>query len=177
MAERKGLIHIYCGEGKGKTSASIGLGVRAAGRGMQVVLLRLMKDCDSGELNALASIPNFTVIRAPEQLKFVFRMTEEEKDAYRAEVRRMWNEAMALVDSGRCDLLLMDEACSALSRDMLDRETLLKFLKEKPAQLEVVMTGRDPLPEICELADYISDIHKVKHPFDQGIPARVGIEL
>ena len=144
---------------------------------MQVVLLRLMKDCDSGELLALTHIPNFTVIRAPEQVKFASRMSEAEKTEYRAQVRRMWDEAMALVDSGRCDLLLIDEACAALAHGMLEQETLLTFLRNKPEPLEVVLTGRNPMAELCELADYISEIHKVKHPFDQGIPARIGIEL
>ena len=74
-------------------------------------------------------------------------------------------------------LLVMDELIASYNLDMVDKEEVLTFLKDKPQELEVVLTGRDPAPELCELADYISRIVKVKHPFDKGIPARKGIEM
>ena len=173
----KGLIHIYCGEGKGKTSAALGLAMRAAGRGLNVVILRLMKDCDSGELISLASLPTVTLIPVPEKLKFIFKMTDAEKNAYRMLVSSMLETAQGLARTGDCDVLIIDEACSALTTQMLDSAQLIDFLKNKPETLEVVLTGRDPSEELISLADYVSEIKKIKHPYDQSIAPRRGIEL
>ena len=173
----KGLIHIYCGDGKGKTSAALGLAVRSAGSGYKVVIVRLMKDCNSGELNRLENIPEIRVIPAPEKLKFVFNMSEVERNQYKTRVLSMLDTAFELVKKQQVDVLIIDEACSAVSTGMLDLETLTGFLKSKPENLEVVMTGRNPSNELIETADYVSEIKKVKHPFDRKLPPRRGIEF
>lgn len=174
---RKGLIHIYCGEGKGKTSAALGLAIRAAGRGLGVVVVRLMKDCDSGELDSLKKLPEVTVVPAPEKLKFVFEMDDAEKEQYREMVSSMLYAAGELIINKNADVLIIDEACSAVTTGMLELEELIGFIKNKPENLEVVLTGRDPPRELIELADYVSEIKKIKHPFDNSTPPRLGIEL
>lgn len=172
----RGLVHIYCGDGKGKTTAALGLAVRASGRGLRVLLVQFLKSADTGELNVLQNLPGFKIIRGKDGQKFSFAMSAEE----RAETRLIHNAnlqaALDEVKTGNCDLLILDEAIGALNRDMLDREKLIRFIKDKPAGLELVLTGRNPDPELLELADYVSEMKKVKHPFDQGIGARDGIE-
>lgn len=174
---KTGLVHIYCGDGKGKTSSAMGLALRAAGRGLKVVVLRLMKDANSGELVSLAKLPGLTVIPVPEKLKFVFKMTQEEKDGYKALVSSMFSAACEAVESNNADVLIIDEACSAVQTGMLDLRRLVEFIKNRPEGLEVVLTGRNPPEELIELADYVSEIRKVKHPFDNNTPPRTGIEL
>lgn len=174
---KKGLVHIYCGDGKGKTSSAMGLVLRAAGRGLKVVIVRLMKDCDSGELLSLSRLPDVTVIPAPEKLKFVFKMTDEEKVRYKSQVSSMLDAAREDIENKKADVLIIDEACSAVETGMLDLKYLIEFLKSRPEGLEVVMTGRNPCNELIELADYVSEIKKIKHPFDKNTPPRTGIEI
>ena len=173
---KKGLIHLYCGEGKGKTSAALGLALRAAGRGLNVVILRLMKDCASGELNSLRKLKSVIILPVPEKLKFVFQMTSEEKALYRELVLELLKQAEAYVKNNQADVLIIDEACSAVTTGILELGELIEFLRNKKDELEVVLTGRNPPDEVVGLADYVSEIRKVKHPYDRDIGPRKGIE-
>jgi cob(I)alamin adenosyltransferase len=146
----KGLIHVYTGDGKGKTTAALGLALRAAGCGKRIVIVQFFKGRDSGELRSLESIPNVTVLRL-------------EKDE--------------LAMAGACDMLIQDEIISAYDYHAVDRERLEKFLEHKPEVVELVLTGRDAPPKFLERADYVTEMRKRKHPFDQGITAREGIEF
>jgi cob(I)alamin adenosyltransferase len=171
----KGLVHIYCGDGKGKTTAAMGLALRAAGRGMKVLVLQFLKNGQTGELAALSQIDGVTVISAREGKRFFWEMSEEEKrKAYDAHMEK-W--MYAAKHAGRYDLMILDEAVGAYGCGLLDRESLLDFLDNKPKGLEVVLTGRNPAKELMERADYISEIKKIRHPFDRGVGARKGIEL
>ena len=173
---KPGLIHIYCGDGKGKTTASLGLCLRAAGHGKRVLLVQFLKTNRSGEREALKLLPTVTVLPNPERLKFTFQMNEDEKAAAAAQCAGQLEEAVAAAEAGACELLILDEAFGALSCGLLDRERLLSFLRSKPASLEVVLTGRDPDDDFLALADYISEVRLVRHPFQKGVPAREGIE-
>ena len=174
----KARIHIYCGDGKGKTTAAIGLSVRSCGRGWPVVLSQFLKGSTSGELNVLRSLPNYHYVEAPTTTcKFVFQMNEEEKTEYGQQVRQHFADTVEAVKKYHAKLLVMDEVLDAVAMGMLSDEALADFLRNRPEDLEVVMTGRDPAPELTELADYVSEIRKVKHPFDRGIHARKGIEF
>ena len=170
------MIHIYCGDGKGKTTASMGLAVRSAGRGNRVVIAQFLKNSDSGERLVLPTIPGITVLDIPAEMKFVWTMTEEEKAAERARQTALFHKARDLAMAGKCELLVLDEMCSAASTGMVPLEEITAFLDQKPENLEVVMTGRDPLPELRDRADYITEMKKIKHPFDKGTPSRVGVE-
>lgn len=168
----KGYIHIYCGDGKGKTTASIGLAVRAAGSGKKVVIAQFLKGQPTSEINSLRYIPEITFLRSTENPKFVFQMNEEEKAAYCKEQCEFLEQAFSVA----CDVLILDEIVGACAIGMVNEKRLLELLANKPEHLEVVMTGRDPSPALADTADYLSEICKIKHPYEKGVPARIGIE-
>lgn len=171
-----GLIHIYTGDGKGKTTASLGLAVRCAGHGNRVLIVQFLKSRPTGELKSLALIPGIELLRGKETKKFTFQMTPEEKREVLREHTALFAQVQKKVRAEKPDLLILDEIIGACNTGVFDKELLLDFLRHKPAELEVVLTGRNPAPELTELADYVSEICKRKHPFDKGIPARTGIE-
>jgi len=173
--ERKGLIHIYTGDGKGKTTASLGLAVRAAGSGMKVRMLQFLKSYGSSEHNV--KIDNLTVETVEEKVKFVFNMTDEEKEENRLRNERRFKEVVEECKNDGTGLLVLDEIIGAVFMEQISEELIVDFLKNKPENLEVVMTGRDAPESFVELADYVSEIRKVKHPFDKGEMARKGIEF
>lgn len=172
----KGLIHIYCGDGKGKTTCSVGLTVRMAGHGKKILFVQFLKGQPTGELRILEALPNVTVARGKPLIKFTFAMTPEEKKACLENQNALFLQAVTAAKQGECDLLVLDEIMGAISTGTLDWEPVLEFVTHKPESLELVMTGRNPRPELVELADYVSEIQKVKHPYDQGIGAREGVE-
>lgn len=171
-----GCIHVYCGDGKGKTTASIGLGIRAAGRGKKVLIARFLKTDDSGEVGILKQIPGIQVLPCEKTFGFFFQMTEEDKKeasaCYSSLLERSFQKAREMENG----LLILDEIMAACNYKLVSEDSLLRLLKERPSSLEVVLTGRNPSKSIMEAADYISEIQKVKHPFDEGLPAREGIE-
>ena len=171
-----GLIHFYCGDGKGKTTAAVGLAVRCAGRGNKVLLVQFLKSRDSGELYSLAKLPDIEVMRGKESKKFTFQMNEEEKHALLIEHNKMFEQVLAKIKNGGYSLLILDEVIGALNAKVFEMPKLIEFLRHKPENLEVVLTGRNPAPELVEIADYVSEMRKVKHPMDKGIMAREGIE-
>lgn len=169
-----GCIHLYYGDGKGKTTAAAGLAVRAAGAGKRVLFYQFLKDNSSSERKVLASIPGITCIQGPETVMFTGRMSEEEKRENLRKNDQRLKEIQAM--AGEYDMLILDEALYAVGLHQLSEEPLLWYLKHKPAGLEVVLTGRSPSAAMIACADYCSCIHKEKHPFDQGLSARPGIE-
>lgn len=176
MKERQGLIHLYCGDGKGKTTAAMGLALRAVGSRFHVGVVQFLKDGDSGELAPLASLPGVRVLSGKGVKGFSFRMTEEEKKTVKRCHEEHLRRAIEWCREGWCDLLILDEAVDAVNCGLLDRAHLLTFLREKPPALEVALTGRNPDEELVGLADYYSEVRKIKHPYDRGITAREGIE-
>ena len=173
----KGYIHIYEGDGKGKTSTAVGLSVRCAGSGQQVVFSQFLKDNSSSEVAILERINGITYVRCEKHFGFFFRMNETEKEEARAYYRQHFTKAVNTALENKAHLFVMDELMSAYNLGVVDQEAVLEFLRTKPEEMEVVMTGRDPALELLDLADYVSKIVKVKHPFDQGVPARLGIEF
>lgn len=175
--KEKTCIHIYCGDGKGKSTAAMGLILRAVGSGKKVILTQFLKDGSSSELKVLRQLPQVEVMTCKESFGFFWNMTEEEKARAREAYSQLFREASGKAAREGVFLLVMDEFMAAYNHGLIDREEAYAFLKEKPDALEVVLTGRDPAPELLELADYVSEIQKRKHPFDQGVPARKGIEM
>lgn len=171
-----GLIHIYCGDGKGKTTAALGLAVRCAGYGNKVLFVQFLKAWCTGELNSLKLFPNIEVLRAKATSKFTFQMNDEEKKQVTQDHLELFTVVKNKCLSEKIDLLVLDEMVGACDKGVFDKEVLLDFLKNKPQELEVVLTGRNPFPELVELADYVSEICKRKHPKDRGIYARIGVE-
>ena len=174
----KGLIHIYTGDGKGKTTAAIGLGVRACGRGMKVMMAQFLKSAPTGEVYSLKSLePDFVLCRGTGSKKFTWQMDESEKVQAAAEQQAIFNYAVNAAQNGECDLLILDEVLGAITTGMIEKEQLVSFIRNKPDKLELVLTGRNADPELIGLADYVSEIMAVKHPAEKGIHARKGIEF
>lgn len=170
---QKGLIHIYTGDGKGKTTAAFGLAMRASGRGKKVLWTSFLKDYDSGEF--MHDLP-FEVVRGEPVHKFWFTMTDDEKAAVRAEHTARLRGLFERCAQENTDLLILDETLGSLSVGALSEDDVAVLLQGKPEGLEVVLTGRSPSDRLAGLADYVSEIVPRKHPYDKGVPSREGIE-
>lgn len=171
---KQAIIQIYTGDGKGKTTAATGLMVRALGQGMRVLLVRFLKPIDppSGELKILQQQPNFELLAAG--LGGVYdRNTAVDFAQDSAETFRVANEKIM---TGDYDLVVLDEFNNVLHKNYLPLQDALDLLRNRPEKTELVLTGRNAPPEILELAQLVTRVEKIKHPFDQGIPARQGIE-
>lgn len=169
----QGLIHIYTGDGKGKTTACVGLACRAAGAGLKVCFAQFMKKGNSSELQVLKNIPNLTVVSVVNPYGFSWKMTEEEKKAL-YEINTM--RVKELIAENDYDMLVLDEIISAYQLDLVDRNAVLELLETKDHR-EIVLSGRNPAEELLAKADYISEIKNVRHPYEKGIQARKGIEF
>jgi len=172
----QGLIEIYCGDGKGKTTACVGLTVRAAGRNFNIIFAQFLKGQSSGELVSLAKFPNVEVLRGMPITKFTFQMTEAEKKATLEGHLKLFAKIKEKISTKKIDILVLDEVIGAVNTGLFPLAALVDFLKHKPATLEVVLSGREPAKELVDLADYVSEIKMVKHPYTKGIQARLGIE-
>ena len=159
--EAKGLVHIYCGDGKGKTTAAAGLAVRAAGAGRRVIFAQFFKNGSSSEVQMLRLLPGVE----PMHCKTV--------SGYYS---RLLGDALAAAREG-AGLLILDEAISSCNYGTVSEDALADFLAGRPAGLEVVLTGRGPSERLVALADYVTEMKKIKHPYDQGVLARKGIEF
>lgn len=172
----KGCIHIYCGDGKGKTSAALGLIVRAAGRGKTVLLVRFLKHENSGELAVLKTIPGVSIFPCEKTFGFVFRMTEADKRAAALFYRDYFAGACREAINKAYDIVVFDELIAAINFQMVLEADVFRFLEARPETMEVIMTGRQPGKALVEAADYVSEIKMVKHPYTGGLAAREGIE-
>lgn len=164
------MLQIITGRGKGKTSSAVGSAVRAAGHGKKVVFAQFLKDGTSGEIAVLKNVPGVTVIVPPVHYGFTFQMTE----AQLAETAAAYGEMLEKIAGEEAFLIVLDEVLHALNAGLITREQLEKVLDK---QCEIILTGYDPPEYLAERADYISDVQKVKHPYDKGIAAREAIEF
>ncbi len=169
-----GLIHIYCGDGKGKTTAAVGLGVRCLGAGGKVLMFQFLKDGSSSEVQMLKK-SGIDVLDGMKEIKFTFSMTAEEKK----EAKVFYNNILDYIFkiSPEYDMVILDEIMGAVSCGFISEEKILDFVKNKPENTELVMTGRNPSQSLIDLADYVSEVKKIKHPYDRGICARKAVEL
>jgi len=172
----RGLIHLYCGDGKGKTTASVGLAVRAAGAGRRVLFVQFFKDGSSSELDVLRGIKNIEVRVCPTHYGFVWNMDEATFARAREGYTRLLRGALDAAKDG-CGLLVLDEAVSACNCGAIPEREILDFIACRPEGLELVLTGRNPSEALMEAADYITEMQKVRHPYDKGVKARLGVEF
>lgn len=167
-----GLVHVYTGDGKGKTTASLGLALRAAGHGIRGIAIQFLKgDADTGEHRFTGQHSAFKVVQFTEGN--CFQLPE---DQLRADVEKAFCYAEETIREGGYPLVVLDEVFVAVGRGMLDVDRLAALVRGKPDTVELVLTGRGAPPEIIELADYVTEMRAVKHPLSTGIKARQGIE-
>jgi len=169
--EHTGLLHLYYGDGKGKTTAAMGLALRALGSGKRIVILQFLKGGKSGEIPLLEQL-GARVYRGKAGQKFVFQMNEEEKAA----TRRLQNENLAAAMAESADLLILDEAGSAWELDMVDKELLQRAVLSRPAGQECVLTAHAAPQWMLDAADYVTEMKCIRHPYQKGVAARQGIE-
>ncbi|MBT3319264.1 MAG: cob(I)yrinic acid a,c-diamide adenosyltransferase [Clostridia bacterium] len=170
---KKSYIHVYTGDGKGKTTAAMGLAIRAAGRGLRVKVVQFLKGRATGEMFVMNDIDNIEFIQVSKCKKFFPDMSEDEKTAMRSEVRDFWPKIQGWL--GDADLLILDEALGAISVGLLSVSQVCDILDTRQTT-EVVLTGRDSPDEIIDRAHVVTDMHAVKHYMDDGVKARAGIE-
>ena len=174
---KPGLIHIYTGKGKGKTTAAIGLGIRANGNGAKILMVQFLKGRDSGEKNIILKLaPSFQLYQGKSIVKFTNQMNEAELLITAKNESVKFDYAINEAINGKYDMLILDEIMAAVNHNFINIGNVIEFLKNKPLSLEVVLTGRNAPASLIELADYVSEIKAIKHPFENGIPARKGIE-
>lgn len=169
----KGYVHIYTGPGKGKTTAAIGLGVRAAGAGLKVYMIQFMKGRKYNELNSIDKIDNFTYVQFGRD-EFVNRENPDKIDIELA--RKGFEHAKEIIKSNEYDILILDEINVAVDFKLIPLDDLIKLIEEKPKELELILTGRYANPKIVKLADYVTEMLEIKHPYQRGVKARRGID-
>ncbi|MEA1870914.1 MAG: cob(I)yrinic acid a,c-diamide adenosyltransferase [Candidatus Bipolaricaulota bacterium] len=172
-----GLIQVYTGAGKGKTTAAIGAGIRAVGQGLRVHMIQFLKGGENfppyGEVRALALIPRFTLEQfGPSHFIEPGAISDEDREI----IKRGLERAEEILSSGNYDLVILDEINVVLNLGMATLQEVLDLLDRKARQTEVLLTGRGAPEGLLKGADLVSRIDAVKHPFDQGIQARLGIE-
>ncbi len=166
------MLHIYTGDGKGKTTAACGLAVRCCGCGKRVLLVQLLKNGKSGEVAQLEALGVKVLSRYPFK-KFLWNMTDKEKAEVKALCRELFAELTRQTDN--FDVVVIDEMFGALSENILEKEEVISYIKSN-ADKEIILTGRNAPTEIMEIADYISEIKCIRHPMEKGTGPRKGIE-
>lgn len=174
--EKRGLIHLYTGDGKGKTTAAIGLAVRAAGAGMKVVFAQFMKGRDTSELKSLSSLEGITIVRNDKDLGWFKKDDKEQVDSYTQVHNSILDEIETFIMNGECDVLILDEVTYPYNYGIIDKERLQALIEDKTEDLEIILTGRNAPEFMIEAADYLTEMKCHKHPYEQGIQARRGIE-
>lgn len=176
METKLGLIHIYCGNGKGKTTAAMGTALRSACCGYRVLIAQFLKDGDSSELAGLDRFENVTILSGKCEPGFTVFMTEQQKENVMRECNEYLDRIISLFRERKYDVIVLDEILDAINCNFITEEKVCAFLEEAQGKTEVILTGRNPGESLCAAADYISEVRKVKHPYDKGIKARKGIE-
>jgi cob(I)alamin adenosyltransferase len=172
--QNEGLVQVYTGDGKGKTTAALGLALRACGHGLSVYMIQFMKgDIEYGELKAAQWIPNLTIIQFGRP-DFVDKVNPEEVDIDFA--NKALEHAKDIISSGNHDIVILDELNVALDFKLVDLKDVLTLMDSKPKNMELIITGRNAPKEILNRADLVTNMENIKHPYDCGISARCGIE-
>lgn len=173
QTSRKGYIHIYTGDGKGKTTAAIGLAIRAAGYGMKTYIGQFMKGQHYGELTALRDHPCITIEQYGD-IECVHR--EEITQKHIDQAQQGLKQARKAMHSHQYDIIILDEINVAVWFDLIAPEQVTELLNERPKNVEFILTGRRAPEAFVEMADLVSDVKEIKHYYNQGVKARTGIE-
>lgn len=173
----KGYIQIYTGNGKGKTTAALGLGLRATGDGFTTYMIQFLKSWKTGELKAVEKLsPNFSIFRFELPKDFIWNLKPDQIRLLKEEINEGYNFAIKVLQNRECDILIIDEIMGALSNKLLTEEQVIQLMELKPTDMELVFTGRNVPQAIYEKADLVTEMKDVKHYFNNGVEAREGIE-
>ena len=170
----KGYVHVYTGPGKGKTTAALGLGMRAAGAGFKVHMIQFMKGRRYNEINSIETLSNFTISQHGRD-EFVSKEKPEQIDIDLA--KEGFTHAKDIINNGKYDLVILDEINVAVDYNLIPLEEVIKLIEGKPEKLELVLTGRDAHPELVKISDLVTELLEIKHPYQQGVLARNGIDF
>jgi cob(I)alamin adenosyltransferase len=173
--KRKGLIIVHTGDGKGKTTAALGLAMRAVGNGFRVLMIQFIKDDKQwhyGELESAKKLEGLEI--RPMGEGFTWDTKNPEKDRQKA--REAWEAGKAAIASGRYQMVILDELNYVMAYDYLPVDEVVTFLKSKPEEVHVVLTGRNAPPALIEAADLVTEMKQIKHPYYAGVKAQKGIE-
>lgn len=172
--KNKGLIIIFTGEGKGKTTAALGMALRGAGHHQKTVMIQFLKGAwKYGELDAVENLEGLTIL--PMGAGFICKEGVKEED--KKMVGKAWEICKEKIEAGEYDTVIMDEINYVIHYGLLPLDDVVRFLKNKPEHVHVVLTGREAKPELVEIADLVTEMKKIKHPYDKGIQAQKGIEF
>ncbi len=169
----KGYIHVYTGNGKGKTTAAFGLALRAAGAGFRVYIAQFVKGMKYSEMNSLAKLEEYITIKQYGRDCFIFR--DPEKEDIQAAQEGL-KEVREIMSSGEYNMIILDEANIATYYNLFSVDELLDFIRAKPEDVELIITGRKADPRIIEAADLVTEMKEIKHYYQKGVQAREGIE-
>ena len=171
----KGYVHVYTGNGKGKTTASLGLCLRAAGAGFKVYLGQFMKGMETSEIKAIKTLlPNVCVEQFGQGCKCCCDGVFSEE--YIAKTKDGYQKALAAMKSGQYDVVILDEINVAAHYNLISVSDVLTLIDQKPEKAELILTGRDAAAEVIERAGLVTEMKEIKHYFNDGVVARVGIE-
>lgn len=171
----RGLIHIYTGDGKGKTTAAVGLAVRAKSKALRTLYAQFFKEIKAGETTMLEQLGIETIVF--EKVKSPFFNPSIDKTELRNEVKNALSHVAALFSENRFDLVILDEFICLIAEGLLSEDEAIHFIKTKPENMELVLTGRGASEKMIDSADYVTYMQKVKHPYKNKIPGRKGIEF
>ena len=175
---KKGLIQVYTGEGKGKTTAAVGQAIRARGRNQKVLFAQFLKNKEgSGETRILEGL-GVKVMTGGGKYRFLplEKLPQKKKEELKSDLNHLLERIKKEIKRKEYDLLVLDEINVALHAHLVEEEAILDFLRAKPSSLEIVLTGRGAPPSLSRMAHLVSEIIKTKHPYDQGIDSRIGID-
>ncbi len=170
----KGYIHVYTGPGKGKTTAALGLGLRASGAGLKVHMVQFMKGRRYSEIDTIENIANFTISQHGRD-EYVLKENPDQIDIDLAQ--KGFKYTKEIINNGKYDMIILDEINVAVDYNLIALKEVIKLLEGKPEKLELILTGRDAHPDIIKIADLVTEMLEIKHPYQQGITARKGIDF
>lgn len=172
-----GCIQVYTGNGKGKTTAALGQGIRAYGNGLKVIMVQYLKSGYTGELNTINNLnQNFEIYRFEKERDFFWNLSEAEKEDLQKEINTATDFVEEVIKENKCDMLILDEIIGAMGNNLIDVDKLIKVLKSKPKSMEIILTGRNAPEWLIELADLVTEMKEIKHYYKKGINSRQGIE-
>ncbi len=168
-----GLIHLYHGDGKGKTTCACGLALRFSSYNKKILIIQFLKDGSSGEIKALSKLDNVTILAKKATPSFTWNMTDDEKQ----QTKILHDNEISSAINSDYDMIVLDELCGAMSNNLIDTTLVKKLLDTKKDYQEIIITGRNPEQFILDKADYITQMTLERHPYEKGIPSRQGIEF